>query len=405
MNTYRSTWLVMRREITERFRARFFRVSTLILIVLAAGGVVAAVKLPELLEEGPQKVGTIGTVPAGFTEALATAQTQTDLEIETVAFSDEASATEALAEGHVSALLKNGSGIIFDKSANEKIELTLNQAVHLATLPQRLGEIGITAEQLQSIVQPKQLATTFLNAPAQGQGSEPSDEAQVIAYGTVFLLLMAASLYGNIVLMGVVEEKTGRVVEVLLGTLRPVDLLVGKVAGILIIGMAQLAAALGAAVAALIVVGVPADMPDTTFETIAVAVGSFVLGLTFFSLTYAAVGSTVSHPEQASNAPLPIAVFVGVVSITSMSLLTQPDSPVLHILSVLPPTSAFLMPQRVAIGDPPLFEIVAAAFIMLGAIWAMARACGRIYAGAILSGGQNVQLLRAWRSSSEAMQQ
>lgn len=405
MNTYRSMWLVMRREITERFRARVFRVSTVILVVLAAGGVVAAVKLPDMLEAGPRKVGTIGTVPAGFAEALGTAETQTSVDIETVAFNDEASAREALAEGRVSALLKNGSEIVFNRSADEKIQSTLNQAVHLATLPQRLGELGITAEQLQSIVQPKQLATTFLNAPAQGQGSEPSDGAQVIAYGAVFLLLIAASIYGNIVLMGVVEEKTSRVVEVLLGTLRPVDLLVGKVAGILIIGMAQLAAALGAAVAALIVVGVPADMPNTTFETIAVAAGSFVLGLTFFSLTHAAVGSTVSHPEQASSAPLPIAVFVGVVSIISMSLLTQPDSPVLHILSIVPPTSAFLMPQRVAIGDPPLIEIVVATFIMLGAIWAMARACGRIYAGAILSGGQNVQLLKAWRSSSEAIQQ
>jgi ABC-2 type transport system permease protein len=159
----------------------------------------------------------------------------------------------------------------------------------------------------------------------------------------------------------------------------------------------------GSAVVALIAVGAPPDMPDTTFAATAVAVGSFLLGLIFFSLAYAAQGAMVSRPEQASN-NVPMGVIVGVVYILSMSLLEQPDSPILRILSILPPTSAFLMPQRVAIGDPPLVEIVVAAVLMVGGIFAMARAAGRIYSGAILSSGGKVQLLRAWRSSSEAMQ-
>jgi ABC-2 type transport system permease protein len=398
---YRQMWLVMRREISERFRTRVFQVSTVLVVVLSATGVAAAVKLPEMLEKGPAKVGTIGAVPAGFAEALTTAQRQIDFEIETVAFSDKGSAEQALSRGKVSALLKNGGEIVFDKSADEKIESTLNQAVHLAGLPQRLSELGITADQLQSIVKPEPLPTTFLDASATGDSGEPTDAEQAVAYGAVFLLLISASIYGNIVLTGVVEEKSSRVVEVLLGTLRPVDLLIGKVAGILIVGLTQLAAGLAAGLGALIVVCVPASMPDATFETIAVAVGSFLLGLTFFSLIYAAVGSTVSHAEQASNAPLPIAVFVGAVSIISMSLLTQPESPLLRVLSILPPTSVFLMPQRVAIGDPPLFQVIGAGVLMIGAIWAMARASGRIYAGAILSGGQSVRLLTAWRSSGE----
>jgi ABC-2 type transport system permease protein len=398
---YRSIWLVMRREITERTRTRFFLISTLVLVAASAAAVVVAVKLPEMLEEGPQKVGTIGAVPDGFAAALDTVKTQTDVEIEAVPFDSAASADAALSEGKVSALLKNGKEIVFNKKVDDQLQLTLNQAVNLATLPQRLATLGVTAEQLQSVLQPAPLTTTLLNAPTEEQAAKPSDEAQVIAYAAVMLLLLAAGIYGNIVLNGVIEEKTSRVVEVLLGTLRPVDLLVGKVAGIMTVGLGQLAAAIVGGVAALIAVGTPANMPDTTFETLAVAVGAFLLGLTFFSLAYAAIGSTVAHPEDASNAPMPIAVFVGGIAILSTTLLTQPDSPVLRILSMVPPTSVFMMPQRVAIGDPSPFEIAAAAFLMLAAIWALARTAGRIYAGAILSGGKRVKLLSAWRSSGQ----
>jgi ABC-2 type transport system permease protein len=404
MNAYRSIWLVMQREITERMRARVFQVSTAILVVLVAGGVVAAVELPDVFETGPKKVGTVGTVPEGFADALSAAQHQTNIEVETVSFGDEKSGEEALAKGDVSALLRNSSEIVFNKRADEKIERTLNQAVQTAALPQRLGELGITAEQLRSIVQPQPVETTFLNPADQEEGNKPSEGEQVIGIGAVALLLFAISIYGNVVLTGVIEEKSNRVVEVLLGTMRPVDLLVGKVAGIMTVAMVQFAAGLGAAVVALIAVGAPSDMPDTTFAATAVAVGSFLLGLTFFSLAYAAQGAMVARPEQAST-NLPMGVLVGAVYVMSLSLLEQPESPILRIVSILPPTSAFLMPQRVAIGDPPFVEIVAAAVLMIGAIFAMARAAGRIYSGAILSSGGKVQLLRAWRSSGEAMQQ
>jgi ABC-2 type transport system permease protein len=397
---WRSMWLVMRREVRERVRGRVFVLATLFVAVLAAGGVVAADKVPSMLEEGPQQVGIVGTAPAGLDAALAQVERSTGTKIETRTYADQASAEAALRDGETKAILVDGSEIVFDKKVDDKLSLTLNQAVQIASLPARLDALGLSPDQLRPILQPDPLATTLLSAPA-SQATPPSKDAQSLAYGGVILLMLALTMYGQWILMGVIEEKTNRIVEVLLGALRPVDLLVGKVAGILVLAMTQLGIAIAAGLAALVAVGVPAHIPDATPQAVATAVIWFLLGLTFFSFAYAAVGATVSRQEQASTAAGPIAVVIIVTFLLSVSLLEQPDSPILRILSLVPVTAPFLMPERAAIGSPPLIDAVAAVVLMLAAIVVMARVSGRIYSGGILRSGPSIRLLDAWRSSDE----
>ena len=397
---YRSVWLVIRREVRERVRGRVFVLATLFVAVLSAGGVVAADKVPSMLEEGPQQVGIVGTAPAGLDAALAQVEPSTGTKIETRTYADQASAEAALRDGETKAILVDGSQIVFDKKVDDKLSLTLNQAVQIASLPARLDALGLSPDQLRPILQPDPLATTLLSAPA-SQATPPSEDAQSLAYGGVILLMLALTMYGQWILMGVIEEKTNRIVEVLLGALRPVDLLVGKVAGILVLAVTQLGIAIAAGLAALVAVGVPAHIPDATPQAVAAAVIWFLLGLTFFSFAYAAVGATVSRQEQASTAAGPITVVIVVTFMASVSLLKQPDSPILRILSLVPVTAPFLMPERAAIGSPPLIDTVAAVVLMLAAIVVMVRVSGRIDSGGILRSGPGIHLLDAWRSSDE----
>src|SRR5690606_17230069 len=111
---------------------------------------------------------------------------------------------------------------------------------------------------------------------------DDGDGDEFLGFLTVLIVLMALTFYGTAILMGVVEEKTTRVVEVLLGSLRPLELLSGKVLGILAVGMAQFSLGIIAAVATIILLGT-ADVPEVALETLAWLGVWLLLGLVFYS--------------------------------------------------------------------------------------------------------------------------
>ena len=210
------------------------------------------------------------------------------------------------------------------------------------------------------------------------------------------VLLAAIVIYGNLVLTGVVEEKSSRVVEVLLARIPAKALLGGKVVGIGLLGFAQLAVtALAALVASMAVDSV--DLPAVTGGVLAWVLTWFVLGYALYAMIYGALGSLASRTEDAQAVAGPVGyVLVAGYWVSFMALSADPDGPWARVLSLFPATAPLAMPGRIALGATAWWEPPLAVILTLAAIAGLVGFAGRVYRNAVLRTGAVLRLRDAW---------
>jgi ABC-2 type transport system permease protein len=227
---------------------------------------------------------------------------------------------------------------------------------------------------------------------------DDEEERSGIAFIGTILLFVSIVTYGQWILIGVVEEKTSRVVEVILGAVQPRHLLAGKVIGIGVLGLGQLV--LIAAIGLIAMrTNQQLDVPSIGVGFALTLIGWFLLGFTFYAAGYAVAGSLVSRQEDAQNASFPLTMVMLVAYFVAISAIGGEDNPVLRVLSIIPPFSAITMPVRQATGNATPVEVVLSVVLMLGAIVLMLRVGGRIYAGGLLRTGGRVKIREALRSA------
>ncbi len=222
---------------------------------------------------------------------------------------------------------------------------------------------------------------------------------QVVGFVGVVVLFMAIIMTGQVILLGVAEEKNSRVAEVVLGAMRPRHLLMGKVIAIGLLGLFEVAVT-GLTV---LLVGTALDrfdLPAATPETVGIVVVWFVLGFAFYSVVYAAAGSLVARHQNAANAAGPINIvlvigyFIGVTSSYG-----EADNVVLRTASLLPPLAPVTMPLRMVRGSAQLWEVGVAVTLMVISAYGLILTAERIYSGGLLRSGR-VGLREAWRSAA-----
>ncbi len=212
------------------------------------------------------------------------------------------------------------------------------------------------------------------------------------------LLYVAIVLYGQIVAAGVVEEKANRIIEILLSTVRPRQLLFAKVIGIGLLGVVQLVLVGAVAVVAVLktqVITVP------SIEVVSVLGGLlwFVLGFVFYALIFAAGGSMVSRQEDLGAVTAPISMLLVGTYLAFFWVVANPTDPLAIGISILPPFAPVLMPARMATGDAAAWQVLLAVVLMLAAIIAMNRLAARIYVNSVLRVGSRVAWRQAWRGA------
>jgi len=186
-----------------------------------------------------------------------------------------------------------------------------------------------------------------------------------------------------------------------MGALRPWQLLLGKVGGILALAMGQLAAGIGAAVASSVIFGT-AELPNVGLEVGVFAFVYLLLGLLLYSFVFAAAGATVSRQEEAQTVTMPISFTLVAVYLLSLTVvINNADSPFARVLSILPISSPLAMTPRIAVSDPPLWEIALSLALLALTVPLVINLAGRIYAGAILRTGPRIGFRDALRSSRE----
>lgn len=390
MSSLRTVWLVARRELRERVASRAFQISTALTVVLVLGLLLA----PTLfgLDEPPDyTIGVVGDQPAALVASIEAAAPREGTTATLREYADRSALDAAVLDGDVDIGVVGGATIVDGPGTDPQLTTLVTGVLATTGIQERADALGLS---------PADVAQLLGSGPQVDELERVEDEESktVVAFIGTVLLFISIVTYGQWILIGVVEEKSSRVVEVVLGAVRPRHLLAGKVVGIGLLGLAQLLLIAGLGVA--IVRNTDTfDVPTVGVGLVLIVVGWFLLGFAFFASGFAVAGSLVSRQEDAQNASFPLTLVMLVGYFTATSSLTGGDNPVLRALSMIPPFSPMTMPLRMAAGTAALWEVVLAVVLMLGAIVLMLRIGGRVYSGGLLRTGGKVKVREALRAA------
>ena len=388
--------LVARREITTRIRERSFLISTLITLLIIA----AVVVLPTLFDSDDEtvSVGLVGDT-AVVEPALQQAAQVQEAELTTTRYGDEVAARAAVEDGDADAVFIGTDRVIVDSELSGPTEQVVQSAYRQAAGTSRLAQAGLDPAEVGRALDVPPLAVTAIDPP-----DPDADTRSGAAFFGVLLLYFQLIGYGVWVALGVVEEKSSRVVELLLSTLRPWQLLAGKVIGIGLLGLGQLVLTGVVGIVAGIASGA-VDVPSGVAGVAVQVVVWFLLGFAFYACLYAALAALVSRQEEVQNVTAPLTVLLVGSFFLALTALNNPTSGLVTATSIIPPFSTMVMPIRWAAGNAPLWEVGVSMLLMVLTVVALIRVAGRIYAGAVLRSGPRTRLreaLSAGRDSGRA---
>ncbi|HEX2892816.1 MAG TPA: ABC transporter permease [Marmoricola sp.] len=391
MSTVRQAWLIARREMRERARTRGFRISLLLTVLV----VVAMVVLPGLLGDGDRTrdVGISGTTSEAFEQVLTSRGRSDGTTIHVQHFTSRSEGEQALRDDHLDLLVVDVRRLEWRGEADAQLQAVVTSAIQVSTVQSRAAAAGVDPGTLAELLAPVPVTSVRIGAVA-GRG----EDDEMAALAVTVALLMAIVVYGNLVLTGVVEEKSSRVVEVLLARVPAKALLAGKVVGIGLLGFAQLAVTVLAALAASMAVD-SIDLPAVSGGVLAWVLVWFVLGYALYAMAYGALGSLASRSEDAQAVAGPVGyVLVAVYWASLLAIGANPGGLWARLLSLFPASAPLAMPGRIALGATSWWEAPAAAILTLGTIAALVGVAGRVYQNAILRTGAVVRLREAWRA-------
>jgi ABC-2 type transport system permease protein len=376
----RSLWpIVARREFVERARDRGFQVSTSITLVLLVGIVVisALFNRPTTFD-----LAVVGSGSDAVARDVAAAAKALDIGVQVHELADAAGARRAVAGGDADAAVVDGERIIVHASPPAQLVGLIQAASLRERSKQALVSGGLSEQQVDQ---------ALLQAPLPVEALEPVNakhrEAASVAFVGVLVLYGQLFAYGYWVASGVVEEKSSRVVEVLLATVRPSHLLRGKIIGIGLLGLAQLL--LIGVVGFLTAQAVGTlDFPSEAVATLGLVLAWFVLGFFFYASLFAVAGSIVTRQEDLQTTMTPLTILIVASFFIGISATSNPDSTLAVVASLLPFSSPLVMPTRIALGNAASWEIAASIVISVASTAALIPVATKIYSRALLRSGR-----------------
>ncbi len=420
----RQTWVIARRELLERVRSKWFLVGTL----LGPIAMLAVILVPAILGARPESEVKVAIVHrAADAKAAATPLTPdaapapmldaAGLDAELIAgFALVGWKAEVIADPGDAALLArvkasqlNGflvvpgdvleAGVVTYQGDNGTSggAMARLEGVVTAVVQHRRGiAAGITDDQVKRMLAPVSIITRHTTGETGGSSGMATF---VVGYVVMFILYLAILLYASNVMRSVVQEKTSRVVELMVAAAKPRALMAGKVAGVGAVGLIQLTVWLGMAVlsvkyrdALLSVVGVTGSggitVPPLSFSEVAVILAYFVLGFFLYASIYAAVGAMVSTEQEAQQAQMPVMMLI-IIAISCVQLVANdPRGTTAAVLTTIPFFSPMLMPMRFLLGGASGVDVAVSMLVLAVSMVIVVIAAGRIYRVGILMYGK-----------------
>jgi ABC-2 type transport system permease protein len=423
---------VIRREFVERVRTRAFIISTILFPLLMA----MFTLLPALLlrrASGTKRIalveGVEGTFASRISAALlssrrrdSTAPIPFAVERLPAAGRVEAVRDSALAltgrsksrllDGFDGVLvltegtLKSGQIQYYGANVGSPAEMSrLEDLLRPVVQRERLERLGVDPGVVMQAIGRVDLVTQKV---ADGRLTGQSGAATFgLAYGMVFILYLTLMIYGSQVMTSVVEEKSSRIIEVLASSLRPFELMLGKVVGVGLVGLFQLsiwaATALylgsfgasfmgrmmndggGAAAAAS---GGPSFLSAISPALVVIFLVLFILGFLFYAAMFAAVGAMSSTVQDTQQLMMPVTLPIMLGIMTIFALVNDPNGTLGRVITFIPFWAPFALPVRYSITPLPAWEVISAIVVMVLSVLAVAWVAGRVYRIGILSYGK-----------------
>ena len=289
-------------------------------------------------------------------------------------------------------MLFDGTALTWDGLPDFTLDSYVRDTVQQATFGQRAEDLGLSSDDLGQLFAPVEIEEIRLDGGSDEFGVRFA--AAGISGLATFMLLQ---IWGSFLTMGVIEEKSSKVVEILLSHVRPTTLLTGKVLGLGLLALAQM---LILVIGLVIGLGLVRDVsvPGSVWATAPLSLLTFLFGFAFYAAAFAAVGSMVSRQEDANSAQLPVMfpLFTGYI-IAAVSI-QAPKNLAVTIGSFVPFTSPVLLPFRNAMVDVPVWQVALSLAILAISTGAMLQLAGWIYRYALLRTGTRVTWAEAWRS-------
>lgn len=415
MRDLRDTLVIARRELLERVTSKWFIAMT----VLGPVFMIAMIVIPTLIAskavvgakvEIVDKTGVLGEPLAAelrgmrWVPTIVAPDTPYQTSIERIR-DDEINGFIVIPKHAI-----DGELIIYegDNASSQVVQLMLDEKVRKVVQGERARRLvssdlgkraGLTEDTLAKLVaRPNFLAQLNTGAAKATSGLA----AFFVGYILAFILYMVITLYGVAVMRSVVQEKTSRVMELMVAAVKPRSLMAGKILGVGAAGLVQVTIwlAMGAAMLAyrneiLGLFGVKGGgptLPPLALVEIGVVLAYFVIGFFFYAAMYAAVGAMVSSEQETQQVQMPVTMLlvIGVVCFQVVS--NDPRGSAAQVMTLLPFFSPLLMPMRFVLGGASLAEVGLSLAILVVSTAIVVRAAAKIYRVGILMYGKRPSL-------------
>jgi len=391
-------WMIARREIKTRMLTKANIISMAVMLaVIVIGAFVGNYFLDRDAAAPERSVALEQSVSALQPHLeLAAEQQKIELRVSTMTADDATAALVSAGDDAIDAFLSGDPAspkMLVAEQPDADVLALVGAAVRSYVITDQISALGGDPgafEEMMAAAAP----TVEALQPASQSGYE--GPAYGISMVMISLLLGALISSGSIIAMGVVEEKTSRVVEILLATIKPTQLLAGKVLGIGAYGLFQIVVLAGALAGALAALGLTADIEVNIGASLALLIVWFLLGYALFALLFGGFAALVSRQEEIGSVTTPLMFLLFVPYYTTLFVVPgDPDSTVVRVLSQIPFFAPFMMPARDAFGAVAGWELALSMGITLLTIPLLVWVAARVYQRGVLHTGGRMKLAEA----------
>ena len=395
---------IMKWEFMVRFRSKMFLISLFMPLIFMVFSIIPAM----LMDKGGDsevKVGIVNHaehIASKFKNNIGNKYQFDDGKPKYWIFDYENfdEAKTALQEKTIDAIMVIPAGIMdtsrskyFARSlSNFKVIDELRNTLSHTVILQRMENQGVAVEMAESISKRVKMDTFEVNK--EGKLTEGNELMVLLGpFFFVFLLVMAIFINGQLLLRSVIEERTNRMVEILLSTVSARELMIGKILGLGSLGMVQILFYLSIGV----IFGMVKGIEIVRFDELPILFIYFLTGYFFFASIYATLGTLFDNEQDAQQSMTIVSIIAMVPLMGSFYFMANPTALVTKILSFVPPMTPFMMILRISSDAAEPWEIAATVVLMIVSVWGMMTLAGKIFRTALLMYGKRATLPEIWR--------
>ncbi len=397
-------WPVVRREYLERVRSKLFVISTLVGPLLVIGITLVPGLLMQQQRGKPLRLAILdetGALRGAAEESLRRRKASGEgrFEIVPAETGDPTALRARLAADVVAGRIDGYVALPADVAVTSRAEYfgrnvsnvmdisMVDQAIEEALVGHRLTAAGLPQDRVAAVTRKLDLRTVRLTASG---AREDRGGTFVLAMLLLMMLYSTVAMWGAAIMNGVIEEKTNRVVEVIVSSIPPSRLFWGKLLGVGAAGLTQFVFwAVCMAVVGFLGAGISgSQLPELSPLLLASFVLYFLLGYFLYGAMYAAVGSAVNTQQEAQSLAFPVMMPLILAVVFFGAVMGSPDSRLSVILSLIPFLTPLLMFLRITVLTPPAWQIILSVVLMLLSIALLTWLAGRIYRVGILMYGK-----------------